>query len=42
VLALKTIPRKIKKLLEEGVIEEEEAIIINKENPERIYGISLE
>jgi len=42
VLALKTIPRKIKKLLEEGVIEEEEVMVINKENPERIYGIELE
>jgi len=42
VLALKTIPRKIKKLMEEEKIGEEEIMVINKDNPEKIYGISLE
>ncbi len=42
VLSLKTIPRKIKKLMKENVIGEEEVAIINKDNPEKIYNISLE
>lgn len=42
VLALRTIPRRIKNLLNKGVISEEDIYIVNKENPEKIYGISLE
>lgn len=42
VLTLRTIPRRVKKFMEEGVMSEEEAFIINKENPERIYGIELD
>ena len=42
VLALKTIPKKIRKLISEGKMSEEEAFIINKENPEKMYGIELD
>ncbi len=42
VLALRTIPKKINKLIREGKMGEEEAFIINKDNPEKIYNISLE
>ncbi len=42
VLALKTIPRKIRKFIEEGKMSEEQAVIINKENPEKMYGIELD
>ena len=41
VLSLKTVPKRIKNLLAEGKINENEAYIVNKENPEKIYGISL-
>ncbi|MBC7080939.1 MAG: TatD family hydrolase [Thermoplasmatales archaeon] len=42
VLSLKTIPLKIKKLLREGKMSYEDAMIINKENPEKIYNIELQ
>jgi TatD-related deoxyribonuclease len=42
VLDLKTIPRKLNKLLQQEIMNEEQAIVINKDNPEEIYGISLE
>ena len=42
VLSLKTVPRRINDLLSRGVISEEDVYKINKENPEKIYGISLE
>ncbi|HEC82804.1 MAG TPA: metal-dependent hydrolase [Thermoplasmatales archaeon] len=42
VLALHTIPKKLKKLLSEEKVREDEIMIINKDNPEKIYGISLE
>jgi len=42
VLDLKTIPKKLRKLLQQEEMNEEELIKINKENPEKIYGISLE
>ena len=42
VLDLKTIPKRINYLLKERKINEEDVYIINKENPEKIYGIELE
>ncbi len=42
VLDIKTIPRKLKKLLQQGEIDENEVMVINKDNPEKIYGISLD
>ncbi len=41
VLSLKTVPKRIKNLLAGGKINENEAYVVNKENPEKIYGISL-
>ncbi len=40
-LSLRTIPLKIKKLLMEGKMSYEDAVIINKDNPEKIYNIEL-
>ncbi len=42
VLSLKTIPRRINELLSKEIISEEAVYKINKDNPEKIYGISLE
>ena len=42
VLALQTIPKKINKLIKQNRLGEEEAIVINKDNPEKIYEISLD
>jgi len=42
VLSLKTVPKRINELLQKGIIDENDVYIINKENPERIYGIILE
>mgnify|MGYP000518809304 FL=1 len=42
VLALRTIPKKLKKFLRQGLINEDDIAIINKENPEKIYGIELD
>lgn len=42
VVALHTIPKKLKKLMDEERIGENEVMVVNKENPEKIYGISLE
>lgn len=41
VLSLKTVPKRIKNLLAEEKINEKDAYIVNKENPEKIYGVSL-
>ncbi|MEM1513304.1 MAG: TatD family hydrolase [Candidatus Thermoplasmatota archaeon] len=41
VLSLKTIPLKIKNLLIKEKMSYEDAMIINKDNPEKIYGIEL-
>ncbi|NIA09889.1 MAG: metal-dependent hydrolase, partial [Nitrospiraceae bacterium] len=41
VLGLKTVPRRVKKLLAEGLMTEEDVYKIHKDNPERIYGISM-
>jgi TatD-related deoxyribonuclease len=37
-----TIAKKTKKLLAEGVMTEEQAIKIHKENAEKVYGIQIE
>lgn len=42
VLGIKTVPKRTLFLLEEGKISEEDAIIIHKDNPEKVYGINIE
>jgi TatD-related deoxyribonuclease len=42
VLGIKTVPKRTLTLLETGMISEEEALIIHKENPEKVYGIKIE
>lgn len=42
VLALHTIPKKLQKLLQQGDITEDEMMVINRENPEAMYGITLD
>lgn len=42
VLGPKTVPRVTKLFLEKGIFTEEHVIKIHKENPERVYGISME
>jgi len=42
VLALHTIPKKLQKLLQQEEITDDEMIVINKENPETVYGIALD
>jgi TatD-related deoxyribonuclease len=42
VLGPKTVPRRTKALLQNGILSEEDAYKIHKENVEKIYGIELE
>ena len=42
VLSLKTIPLKIRSFLMKGKMSYEDAMVINKDNPEKIYNIELE
>jgi TatD-related deoxyribonuclease len=42
VLGPKTVPKKTLSLLENGIISEDQIYKVHKENPERIYGISLD
>jgi len=42
VLSLKTVPKRINELLQKEMIDEDDVYKINKENPEKVYGISLE
>jgi len=42
VLGLKTVPKRVKKLMAEGVMSEEDVYKIHKENAEQVYGISIE
>lgn len=42
VLGIKTVPKRTKVLLEEGMITEEDAFIIHRDNPEKVYGIKIE
>ena len=42
VLSLKTVPKRINELLSKEIINENDVYKINKENPEKVYGINLE
>lgn len=42
VLSLKTVPRRTKAFLENGLMSEEQAWKIHKENPEKVYGMEIE
>jgi len=42
VLGIKTVPRRTRKLLEMGIIDEEGVYKIHKENIEKLYNIELE
>ena len=42
VLGLKTVPKRVKKLMAEGVMDEEDVYKIHKENAEQVYGIAME
>ncbi len=42
VLSLRTVPKRTKAFLENGLMSEEQAWKIHKENPERVYGIRIE
>jgi len=41
VMSPATIPKRMRWLLQEGLLEEEEAMTIHAENPERVYGIEI-
>ncbi len=42
VLSLKTVPKRTKAFLQNGIMSEEDAWKIHKENPEKVYGIEVE
>jgi TatD-related deoxyribonuclease len=42
VLGVKTVPKRTLKLITEGKLTEEDAIIIHQKNPEKVYGIEFE
>ncbi len=42
VLGPKTVPRRTKQLIREGVMSEEAALAVHKRNPERLYGITVD
>ncbi len=42
VLSLKTVPKRTKAFMENGLMAEEDAWKIHKENPERVYGVEIE
>ena len=42
VLGLKTVPKRVKKFLAEGWMSEEDVYVIHKDNPEQVYGISMD
>ncbi len=42
VLSLKTVPKRTKAFMQNGMMGEEQAWKIHKENPERVYGIEIE
>ncbi len=41
VLGIKTVPRRTKQMLEDGLMTEEDVYIIHKENPEKVYSIEM-
>ena len=42
VLGIKTVPKRTITLIEAGLISEEDALVIHKDNPEKVYGIKIE
>jgi TatD-related deoxyribonuclease len=42
VLGIKTVPKRTKALLEGGLLDENDAYVIHKENPEKVYGITIQ
>ncbi len=42
VLGIKTVPKRTKALLEAGLLSSEDALVIHKDNPEKVYGIEIE
>ena len=42
VLGLKTVPKRVKKFMDEGIMSEEDVYKIHIENPEKVYGISMD
>lgn len=41
VLGIKTVPKRTKTLMEMGLLSVEDAFVIHKENPEKVYGIGI-
>ena len=41
VLGIKTVPKRTKKLLTEGIITEEDVYTIHQENPKKVYGVEF-
>lgn len=42
VMGIKTVPKRTKEFLKNGIFSEDDVIKIHKENPERVYGIDME
>jgi TatD-related deoxyribonuclease len=42
VMNINTVPKRTKALLASGVLTEERALRVHKDNPERLYGIKIE
>jgi TatD-related deoxyribonuclease len=42
VMGIKTVPKRTKAFLKNGIFNEEDVIKIHKENPEKVYGIEME
>jgi TatD-related deoxyribonuclease len=42
VLGIKTVPKRTKALLEEGILSEDDLLAIHKENPESVYNIKMD
>jgi len=41
VMAITTVPKRVKALLQSGIMTEEQAYVINHENPKEVYGIEV-
>jgi len=42
VLGIKTVPKRTKSLMIRGLLSEDDAFVIHKENPEKVYGIKID
>ncbi|MEE9152182.1 MAG: TatD family hydrolase [Thermoplasmata archaeon] len=42
VLGIKTVPKRTKAILDAGLLSEEDAMVIHKDNPEKVYGIEID